>query len=291
MANSPQSFQLHTREFYERMRREFYSSNNEPIHMEIFHALNRLVGAKARKYFSPNRNYALYSDAVADVMGKFFTVTIHHYLSDEFAESHPTDNLRLAYLYRAVNNALIDIYRAERARGNVSRAQPEEDSAPRRIMNVSLNKALPNGGELGDLIEDRSEDFTKLMEQREECNEALERILLNNRSSPDKRVTVVYSLLRGISHNSTVEGNLSDLVSNALNGKPLDACLDLVYVELEACHYNCDMVNTLRAQLTDEQRRAPMQTTPRSVTKWRNTNLSIFRQSCGNGRADKTRKE
>ena len=32
MANSPQSFQLHTRAFYYRMRREFYSSNNEPIH-------------------------------------------------------------------------------------------------------------------------------------------------------------------------------------------------------------------------------------------------------------------
>ena len=291
MANSPQSFQLHTREFYDRMRREFYSSNNEPIHMEIFRSLNRLVGAKAREYFPPRRNSALYSDAVADVMGKFFTVTIHHYLSDEFAESHPTDNLRLAYLYRAVNNALIDIYRAERARGNVSRAQPEENSAPRRIMNVSLNKALPNGGELGDLIEDRSEDFTKLLEQCEDCSEALERILLNNRSSPDKRVTVVYSLLRGKSHNSTVEGNLLELVSNVLNGKPLDACLDLVYDELKAYHYNCDMVNTLRAQLTDEQRRAPMQTTPRSVTKWRNTNLNIIRQSCGNDRADETRKE
>ena len=291
MANSPQSFQLHTREFYDRMRREFYSSNNEPIHRKIFHALNRLVGAKARKYFSPNRNYALYNDAVADVLGKFFTVTIHDYLSDEFAESHPTDNLRLAYLHCAIRNALIDIYRAERARGNVSRAEPEDDSAPPRIVNTSLNKELPNGGEFGDLVEDRSEDFTKLMEQREECSEALERILLNNRSSPDKRVTVVYSLLRGISHNSTVEGNLSDLISNALNGKPLDACLDLVYVELESYHFNRDMVNTLRAQLTDEQRRAPMQTTPRSVTKWRNTNLSIFRQSCGNGRADKTRKE
>ena len=150
MANSPQSFQLHTRAFYDRMRREFYSSNNEPIHAEIFHAMNRLVGAKARKYFPPERNFCCYSDAVADVMGKFFTVTIHDYLSDKFAESHPTDNLRLAYLHCAVRNALIDIYRAERARGNVSHAEPEDNSAPRRIMNVSLNKALPNGGELGD---------------------------------------------------------------------------------------------------------------------------------------------
>ena len=291
MANSPQSFQLHTRAFYDRMRREFYSSNNEPIHAEIFHAMNRLVGAKARKYFPPERNFCCYSDAVADVTGKFFTVTIHDYLSDEFAESHPTDNLRLAYLHCAVRNALIDIYRAERARGNVSHAEPEDNSAPRRIMNVSLNKALPNGGELGDLIEDRSEDFTKLLEQCEDCSEALERILLNSRSSPDKRVTVVYSLLRGRSHNRTVEGNLLELSSNILNEKTLDACLDLVYDELKACHYNCDMVNTLRAQLTDEQLCAPMQTTSDSVRKWRNTNLSIFRQSCGNGRADETRKE
>lgn len=283
MAQCSHAFQLHTQEFYDRMRREYNSSNNEPIHVEIFYDLKRLVATHTKKIFPPARNFSLYEEAFDNALHKFFSVTVHNYLSEEFAKSHPTDNLRLAYLHTSIRNTLIDYYRSERARGNIPQAEPDNDSAPKRFTNTSMNTPLPDGsGELGDLFKDTSEDFTITLENREEGSALLKRILLNNPSSPDKRVVVVYSLLRGISHNSTVEGNLADVVCNALNGKSLDACLDLVYAELKASDLDSDMVSALRSRLSDEQRREPVLISTRDVTKWRNTNRKALMRNLEN---------